>query len=130
MCPVSPAALAVATERAWVEERRELCASLGRSLTILRYLDDLLTVRETALAVARHAGDANAKAEALNGVGIAYSELRRSEEAIASYQQEAAAALRATGDHEQAAGLELLAANTPAQRRRWWQRPWRPPEAT
>ena len=91
------AALAVATERGWDEERRELCASMGYSLMILRYPDDLLMVRETALAAARRAGDANAEAHALNGVGLAYADLRRFEEAIARYQ-EALAIFRETGD--------------------------------
>ena len=91
------AALAVATERGWDEERRELCASMGYSLMILRYPDDLLMVRETALAAARRAGDANAEAHALNGVGLAYADLRRFEEAIARYH-EALAIFRETGD--------------------------------
>ena len=91
------AALAVATERGWDEERRELCASMGYSLMILRYPDDLLMVRETALAAARRAGDANAEAHALNGVGLAYADLRRFEEAIARYQ-EALVIFRETGD--------------------------------
>ena len=91
------AALAVATERGWDEERRELCASMGYSLMILRYPDDLLMVRETALAAARRAGDANAEAHALNGVGLAYADLRRFEEAIARYQ-EALVIFRDAGD--------------------------------
>ena len=81
------AALRLAAQRGGDEEIRRLSASMGRSLTILRYLDDLITVREAALAAARHAGDTRAEGRALSNLGEAHRELRRFPEAIASYQQ-------------------------------------------
>ena len=64
---------------------------------MLRYLDDLLTVTEAALAAARRAGDTAAEGRALSNLGNAYRELRRFEEAIGCYQQ-SLAIYRETGD--------------------------------
>ena len=49
------AALGLAAQRGWDEQVLRLSESIGGSLMVLRYLDDLLTVREAALAAARHA---------------------------------------------------------------------------
>ena len=81
------AALGLAAQRGWDEEVRRLSASVAGALTILRYLDDLLTVREAALAAARHAADTRAEGRALSNLGEAYWELRRFQEAMTSYEQ-------------------------------------------
>ncbi len=99
------AALGLAIQRGWDEEIRRLSASTGRSLTILRYLDDLITVREAALAAARRAGETRAEGRALSNLGEAYRELRRFQEAITSYQQ-ALVIFRALDDRD-AEGLAL-----------------------
>jgi tetratricopeptide (TPR) repeat protein len=81
------AALGLAAQRGWDQQVQRLSGSTVDSLTILRYLDDLLTVGETALAAARHAGDQAAEGRALINLGGAYRELGRYEEAITSCQQ-------------------------------------------
>ena len=63
------AALGLAAQRGWDEQVRQLSESMGESLTLLRYLDDLLTVQEAALAAARRAGDTAAEGRALNNLG-------------------------------------------------------------
>jgi tetratricopeptide (TPR) repeat protein len=99
------AALGLATQRGWDEEIRRLSASMGGPLTILRYLDDLITVREAALAAARHAGETRAEGRALSNLGQAYQQRHRFQEAIASYQQ-ALVIFRALDDRD-AEGLAL-----------------------
>ena len=91
------AALGLAARQGWDEQVRRLSDSTGESLSVLRYLDDLLTVGEAALAAARHAGDTHAEGRALNNLGGAYQGLRRFEKAITSYQR-ALAICRETGD--------------------------------
>ncbi len=91
------ATLGLAAQRGWDEQVQLLAESTGDSLTVLRYLDDLLTVREAALAAARRAWDTPAEGRALGNLGNAYTELRRFEEAIGCYQQ-ALAIFRETGD--------------------------------
>jgi tetratricopeptide (TPR) repeat protein len=104
--PALLAALDLATQRGGDEEIRRLSASMGRILTILRYLDDLIIVREAALAAARHVGDTRAEGRALSNLGEAYRELRRFKEAITSYQH-ALVIFRALDDR----GAEGLALN-------------------
>jgi tetratricopeptide (TPR) repeat protein len=99
------AALGLAIQRGGDEEIRRLSASMGRILTILRYLDDLIAVREAALAAARHAGDTGAEGRALSNLGEAYRELRRFHEAISSDQQ--ALVIFREADDRHAEGLAL-----------------------
>jgi tetratricopeptide (TPR) repeat protein len=91
------AALGLAAQRGWDTQVRQLSESIADSLTMLRYLDDMLTVWEAALVAARHAQDTRAEGMALTSLGIAYSELRRFEEAITCHQQ-SLATLREAGD--------------------------------
>ena len=91
------AALALAAQRGWDEQVLQLAESTVGSLILLRYLDDLLTVMEAALAAARRAGDAPAEGRALTNLGSAYGQLRRLEEAIGFYQ-ESLAICRKAGD--------------------------------
>ena len=91
------ATLGLAAQRGWDEQVQQLAESTGDSLTVLRYLDDLLTVREAALVAGRRQGDTPAEGRALGNLGNAYTELRRFEEAIGCHQQ-ALAIFRETGD--------------------------------
>jgi tetratricopeptide (TPR) repeat protein len=99
------AALGLAAQRGWDEETRRLSASTAGALTILRYLDDLLAVRESALAAARHAGETRAEGRALSDLGEAYRRQRRFQEAITSYQQ--ALVIFRKFDDRRAEGLAL-----------------------
>ncbi|MGD0703900.1 MAG: tetratricopeptide repeat protein [Trebonia sp.] len=102
------AAFGLAVQRGWDEEVRRLSESMGESLRILRYLDDLLMVREAALVAARHGGDAGIEGSALNNLGLAYRAERRFEEAVTSYRQ-ALAIFHATGDQQsEGAALDNL----------------------
>jgi len=91
------AALGLATQSSLDQPVEQLSESTGGWLTLLRYLDDLLIVREAALAAARHAGDLAAEGRALTNLGIVYQELRRFEEAIPCFRQDIAIC-RETGD--------------------------------
>ena len=91
------AILGLAAQRGWDEQVERLSESMGDSLARLRDLDDLLTVRQAALAAALHAANTAAEGRALGNLGIAYRELRRFEEAITSFQQ-SLAVMRETGD--------------------------------
>lgn len=75
------AVLRFAAERGWDETVWRLSEYMGGALTLLRHLDDLLAVRQTALAAAQRAGDKPACGRALGNLGNAYAELRRFEEA-------------------------------------------------
>jgi tetratricopeptide (TPR) repeat protein len=99
------AALGLAVQRGWDEETRRLSASMAGALTILRYLDDLLAVREAALAAARQAGETRAEGWALSNLGEAYRRQRRFPEAITSYQQ--ALVIFRKFDDRRAEGLAL-----------------------
>jgi len=91
------AALGLAAQRGWDEQVWQLTGSMGDSLALLRYLGDVLTVREAALAAARHAGDSVGEGRALNNLGEAYRDLRRFEEAIGCFT-DALVICRETGD--------------------------------
>jgi tetratricopeptide (TPR) repeat protein len=91
------AAVGLAARRGWDKQVKQLSESTGDSLLVLRYFDDLLTVREAALAAARHAGNKRSEGMALTSVGNAYFELGRFEEAITCHQQ-SLAILRETGE--------------------------------
>jgi tetratricopeptide (TPR) repeat protein len=91
------AAVGLAAQRGWYEQVGRLSERMRESLTVLRYLDDLLTVTEAALAAARRTADTRAEGRALNNLGLAYQELRQLEKAITSYQQ-ALAIFRETGE--------------------------------
>lgn len=91
------AALGLAARRGWDQQVRRLSNSAMDSLTILRYLDDLLTVHEAALAAARHTGDRPSEGRTLNNLGNAYQEMRRFEEAVDCCQQ-SLAICREAGD--------------------------------
>ena len=71
------AAVGLAAQRGWDEQVLRLAENTGRSLGVLRYLDDLLAVREAELAAARRAGNTRVEGRALNDLGEAYRELRR-----------------------------------------------------
>src|SRR5207237_413669 len=79
--------LGLAVDRGWDELVGQLGESMGESLTLLRYLDDLLAVREAALTAARRAGSTLAEGTALNNLGKAYRRLGRFEEALGCYEQ-------------------------------------------
>jgi tetratricopeptide (TPR) repeat protein len=91
------AVLDLSVQQGWDQEVWQLSESMGDSLSLLGYLDDLLTVRESTLTAARRAGDTVAAGRALANLGNAYVELRRFEEAITCYQQ-SLAIRRETGD--------------------------------
>ena len=91
------AVVGLAAQRGWDEQVGQLAESSGDALTVLRYLEDLLTLAEAALAAARHAGDTRAEGAALINLGEAYRELRRPDEAVTYYQQ-ALPIFRETGD--------------------------------
>jgi tetratricopeptide (TPR) repeat protein len=93
------AAFGLAVQRGWDEVVRRLSESMGESLRVLRYLDDLLMVREAALTAARHGGGTGIEGSALSNLGLAYREERRFEDAVTSYQQ-ALAIFRETGDRQ------------------------------
>jgi tetratricopeptide (TPR) repeat protein len=95
--PSMLAAVGLAAQRGWDEQVWQLVECMGGSLMLLRYLDELLTVRETALAAARRAADTGAEGWALHNLGEAYLELQRYEEAIGWYR-ESLAIFRDTGD--------------------------------
>jgi tetratricopeptide (TPR) repeat protein len=104
------AALGLAIQRGGDQEIRRLSASMGRILVILRYLDDLITVREAAVVAERRAGDARAEGRALSNLGEAYREVRRFQEAITSYKQ-ALVIFRDAGDrHKEGLTLNNLGA--------------------
>jgi tetratricopeptide (TPR) repeat protein/thiol-disulfide isomerase/thioredoxin len=91
------AVVGLAAQRGWDEQVGRLSERTGDWFALLRYLSDLLSVRETALAAARHAGDTAAVGRALTNLGAAYELLRRFEEAV-SCHQDALAVLRKSGD--------------------------------
>ena len=95
--PSLVASIGLAALRGWDEQVGQLADSMGESLRLLGYLDDLLTVREAAFAAARHAGDTLEEGATLNNLGNTYTELRRFEEAIGCYRQ-ALVIFRETGD--------------------------------
>ena len=81
------AALGLAVDRGWDEQVGQLGDSMGESLTFLRYLGDLLTVREAALAAARRTGDTPSEGKALDNLGKSYRRLRRYDDAIGCYEK-------------------------------------------
>jgi tetratricopeptide (TPR) repeat protein len=102
------AALSLAAQRGWDEQVLRLSRDVGYSLTLLRYLDDLLTARKAALAAARRTGNGSAEGNALTNLGMAYRDLRRFDEAIDCYQQ-AIAIYQETGDrHREGIALNNL----------------------
>jgi tetratricopeptide (TPR) repeat protein len=84
------AVLGLAAQRGWDQQVKRLSDSMMDSLAVLRYLDDLLTVHEAALAAARRAGDRHGEGHALGNLGSAYGQLRRLEEAVDCFQQDIA----------------------------------------
>jgi tetratricopeptide (TPR) repeat protein len=81
------AAVGLAARRGQGEQVWQLSESTGDTLTMLRQLNDLLTIREAALAAARHAGNVPAEGRAFNNLGYTYGLLRRFEEAIGCFEQ-------------------------------------------
>jgi hypothetical protein len=69
--PSLVAALGLAAQYGWDEQVLRLSANLVDSLRVLRYLDDLLSVSEAAVAAARHENTV-AEDMALNDLGEAY----------------------------------------------------------
>jgi tetratricopeptide (TPR) repeat protein len=102
------AALGLAAQHGWDLPVQGLSYWTARSLLVLRYLDDLVTVYEAALAVARRDGDRAAEGMALGNLGGAYAELRRFTEAIDCNQQ-SLTIFRETGDrHSESMALGHL----------------------
>jgi len=91
------AALDLAVQRGWDQQVKRFGDSMWDSLTLLRYLDDLLAIQKAALAAVRRAGDRHGEAQTLNYLGDTYVELRRFEEAVDYYQQ-SLGICRETGD--------------------------------
>ena len=91
------AALGLAAQRGWEEQVCQLSENMGDSLGLLRYLGDLLTAGEAALAAARRTANTGAEGRALGNLGVAYWELRRLEEAVTCYH-DSLAIFRETGD--------------------------------
>jgi tetratricopeptide (TPR) repeat protein len=89
--------VSLAAELAWHEEVWRISGSMQHALTLLRHLDDLLTVAQAALTAAQTAKDKATESRALDNLGLAYHKLRRFEEAITCYQ-DALATCRETGD--------------------------------
>jgi tetratricopeptide (TPR) repeat protein len=81
------AVLGLAAQHGWDEQVWRLSESMGDSLGILHYLDDLLTVIEAALAAARRAGERVAEGVILINLGTTYCDIERFEEAIGCYEQ-------------------------------------------
>jgi tetratricopeptide (TPR) repeat protein len=102
------AGLSLAAEQGRDDQVKRLSTSMADSLRILRYLDDLLTVGEAALAAARSAGNTRAEGKALNNPGIAYANLGRFEEAITCYQQDIAICREVGDGHGEGAALNNL----------------------
>ena len=102
------AALGLAARRGHHELVARLSGNTTDALVVLHHFDDLITVWETALTAARHAGKTDRESRALNNLGIAYERLGRSEDAIGCYQQ-SLAICRETGDrHGEGAALGNL----------------------
>jgi tetratricopeptide (TPR) repeat protein len=81
------AALGLAVQRGWDEQVTRFSDSMADALTVLRYLDDLLTVHEAALAATRSTGDRHREGMALINLGNAYQQLERLGEAVKCYEQ-------------------------------------------
>ena len=102
------AVLALAARNGGHETVIWLSESMGRALTMLRHLDDLITVRQAALAAARSLKDVTAEATALGYLGNAYRQSRRFDEAVACLP-ESLSIFRKTGDrHSQGHALNNL----------------------
>ena len=99
--------------------------NLGMAYADLRKLEQAIDCFQGALAIRREAGDRYGEGITLTNLGGAYQKMRQPDRAAACWR-DAAAAMRATGDHEEAGVLEQLAADTQAQRHRWWWRGSRP----
>ena len=91
------AALGLAAGRGQDQQVWQLSEMMGGQLMQLRYLDDVLTIAEAALAAARHAGDTAAEGRALTNLGNTYDELERFGDAIGSCQ-DALVIFREIGD--------------------------------
>ena len=102
------AVLALAARNGGNETVIWLSESMGRALTILRHLDDLITARQAALAASRSLEDVTAEGTALGYLGNAYRQSRRFDEAAACLQ-ESLSIFRETGDrHSQGHALNNL----------------------
>ena len=92
---------------------------LGSAYQELGRLEEAIGYYEEALAIYRESGERHGEGTTLSNLGNAYRDLHQPDRA-AGYWRDAAAAMRNVGDHEEAARLEQLAVNAPAQRHRWW----------
>jgi tetratricopeptide (TPR) repeat protein len=102
------AALGLAVQRGWDKQVQRFAYSMMDSLAVLRYLDDLLTIHEAALAAARRAGDRRGEGRVLNNLGNAYRELRRFGEAVDCYQRDIAICREAGDRYGEARALNNL----------------------
>jgi tetratricopeptide (TPR) repeat protein len=102
------AIVGLAAQRGWDDQVGRLSESSGDSLRVLRYLDDLLTVMEAALAAARRTGDTIAEGVVLGNLGVAYQDLRRFEQAITCFQQSMAVNREACDRHGEGQTLNGL----------------------
>lgn len=84
----------------------------------LRRFEEAVRCYEQALVIWQETDDRHGEGQALSNLGDAYQELRLSDRA-AVFRQDAAAAMRDAGDHDQVARLEQLAPSAQARRHRW-----------
>jgi tetratricopeptide (TPR) repeat protein len=89
-----------AAKQGWDETVWRLSDYMGGALTLLRHLDDLLTVRQAALTAARNTGDTVASGRALGNLGNAYAEIRRFSDAINCFEDDLAIS-REIGDRKE-----------------------------
>jgi tetratricopeptide (TPR) repeat protein len=86
----------LAAQHGWDEQLLQLSESMDDSLFDR---DELVSVREAAVAAARRTGDTRAASMALKNLGEAYQSLQRFEEAVICYRQ-LLAIRRETGDRD------------------------------
>jgi tetratricopeptide (TPR) repeat protein len=84
------AAFRLAVQQGSHQKVWEVAENMRDTLSLLRNLDDLLSVSEAALGAARTAENRAAEDRALNNLGLAYRELGRLEEAVSCYEQDLA----------------------------------------
>jgi tetratricopeptide (TPR) repeat protein len=102
------AAFDLAVQRGWEQQVHQLSCSTQESLTVPRYLDDLLTVHQAALAAARRARDRGVEGIALGNLGNAYRELRQFEQATDCLQQALTIHRKAGDRHREGMALNNL----------------------
>ena len=87
----------------------------------MRRFEEAIGCGQQALALFRETGDRYSEGTILTFLGDVYQVMRQHDGAALCWQ-EAAAAMRDAGDHEEARRLVQLAAAAQSRRRRWWRR--------